>query len=486
MEPVARNFEELAQHKKKLGKYLIVREIGKGGMAQVFEARHEDLGAPVAVKVLRPSIVSQSGAVDRFLREARAAAQIRHPNVVAVFDIGVDEGMPFIVMQFLDGVDLATLLANKGSLPVGPLVELFLPIISAISEAHRVGIIHRDLKPSNVMLTSRPPSGVHPFVLDFGISKNAAAEDPGTLTASEQLLGTVHYMAPELTRGAKQATAQSDVYALGVMLYECATGVRPFSGSSPYELMHAIVTAPVIAPRRLQPALPADFDAVVLRAMARDPAERFPSAHAFGSALLSLADGRIWNVWGRAFLGRLEDRDLWLAEPMTSNERAAPSHLLPKAEQKSFATKHRWSLMLMAGGALIALGFVITHVHVPQSASERQSQAAALTDKSGLGQPALVSSSAHLREFGDAPQPQETRSSDSRLDLSTNREHRGVTPNRGVGDRESNPATSANPSTMRTSDPSISGAPKRITEHDEPKTGASWPQLGRNGAPIID
>ncbi len=205
-----------------------------------------------------------------------------------------------------------------------------------------MGNIHRDLKPSNVMLTSRPPAGVHPFVLDFGISKNAAAEDPGTLTASEQLLGIVHYMAPELTRGAKQATAQSDVYALGVMLYECATGVRPFSGSTPYELMHAVVTAPVIPSRRLLPALPADFDAVVLRAMARDPAKRFRSAHALGSALLSLADGRIWHVWGRAFLGQSEDRDLWLTEPTTSNELAAPSRLAPKVQQKIGAS---WPLL---------------------------------------------------------------------------------------------------------------------------------------------
>src|SRR5215471_1182459 len=224
------------------GKYRVIRELGSGGMAQVFEGLHPELGFRVALKVLSRAIAPQAQASARFLREARAAAQIRHPNVVRVLDIGSQGDTPFIVMEFLEGEDLATLLNRKGALGLSAIVALFLPIISGVTTAHAGGIIHRDLKPANIMLSSRPPHGTHPFVLDFGISKITGEDAGDTLTRSESLLGTVQYMAPELTRGAKFATAQSDQYALGVMLYECATGRRPFVGQSHYEMMHAIVT----------------------------------------------------------------------------------------------------------------------------------------------------------------------------------------------------------------------------------------------------
>jgi serine/threonine-protein kinase len=304
--------EQAAIVPSRYGQYSVVRELGRGGMARVYEGQHPQLGSRVALKVMEPILAAQPLAAARFLREAKAASQIRHTNVVQVFDVGTQDGIPFIVMEFLDGTDLATLLARKGALPLSGIVEIFLPVISAVETAHRSGIIHRDLKPANLMLTGRGPRSAHPMVLDFGISKIMSEDNEGNLTRSESLLGTAQYMAPELTRGARFATTSSDQYALGVMLYECATGTRPFRGDSTYELMHAVVTAPVVPPSQINPALSPMFDAFVLRAMHRDPSKRFPSVQALGSALLSFGSSADWAIWERELV-REEgaERDPW-------------------------------------------------------------------------------------------------------------------------------------------------------------------------------
>ena len=304
----------------RFGRYAVVRELGKGGMAQVFEGRHTELGSRVALKVMQPALAVQPLAAGRFLREAKAASQIRHPNVVQVFDVGTEKDLPFIVMEFVDGLNLATLLAEKGPLLLAGIVDIFLPVISAVATAHAAGIIHRDLKPANLMIARRPPRAAHPIVLDFGISKMTSEELEGTLTKSESLLGTVQYMAPELTRGAKFASAASDQYALGVMLYECATGRRPFAGASYYEMMHAIVTSPVAPPSRLRPELPPEFDALVERAMHRDPAKRFPSVAALGSALLSFGDRTAWTLWEAEFTGQPNENGPWGAPQRTLHD----------------------------------------------------------------------------------------------------------------------------------------------------------------------
>jgi serine/threonine-protein kinase len=273
-------------------------------MATVYEGRHVELGKRAAVKVMFPSLATSSTAAARFLREARAVAQLHHPHIVDVFDTGTtDDGTPFFVMELLEGSTLASWVAERA--PLGPesIAALFLPVLSAVANAHRQGVIHRDLKPANIFLASRLSSVPHPMVLDFGISKVVSETPDPSLTNSESLIGTVHYMSPEQTRGGSSASAASDQYAIGVMLYECATGQRPFSGPSPYELMHAIVTAPVAPPSTINPDLPPEFDDLVLRAMHRDPERRYPSVHALGGALLSFAGKLGWAIWGREFAG---------------------------------------------------------------------------------------------------------------------------------------------------------------------------------------
>jgi serine/threonine-protein kinase len=339
----------------KFGQYGVVRRLAQGGMSHVFEGVHPQLGSRVALKVMQPTLAAQPMAAARFLREARAASQIRHQNVVEVFDVGVENGVPFMVMEFLEGSDLSKLLAERGSIPLAGIVDVFLPVLSAVATAHRAGIIHRDLKPSNLMITKRPPRGAHPMVLDFGISKMMGEEVDGTLTKSESLLGTVQYMAPELTKGAKFASPASDQYAIGVMLYECATGQRPFTGESYYDMMHAIVTAPVKAPSEIRESLPPEFDEMVLRAMSREPASRYPSIEALGSALLSFGDKAAWALWEAEFLGTGQGaREPWSAGPTTLNDGVvAPAPR--RASRRKGSGWLRWAL-----GATIAYAVVVT------------------------------------------------------------------------------------------------------------------------------
>jgi serine/threonine-protein kinase len=371
------------------GQYTVVRELGRGGMALVFEGRHPQLGSRVALKVMQPALAAQPMAAARFLREAKAASQIRHQNVVEVFDIGTQDGVPFIVMEFLEGANLAALLAEKGALPVAGMVDVFLPVISAVATAHRAGIIHRDLKPSNLMITRRAPRGAQAMVLDFGISKIMSEELEGTLTRSESLLGTVQYMAPELTKGAKFASPASDQYAIGAMLYECATGQRPFTGESYYDLMHAIVTAPIKPPSELCESLPPEFDEMVLRAMSRDPASRFPSVQALGSALLSFGDKSAWALWEGEFLGAPgNEREPWSVGPSTLNDGMAapmPVRRSPKKRPARWTAWALWAAVVYAAVITVLLGR--RGPSVPSPTPSANAVTASLTSTTSLAVP---------------------------------------------------------------------------------------------------
>jgi serine/threonine-protein kinase len=285
----------------RFGPYEIVQSLGSGGMAAVYEARHAGLGKRVAIKMLHAHLAARSVAAERFVREGRAASSIRHPNVVEVFEIGVHEEIPYLVMELLEGEDLAKRLLSRGFLPPSEAVDILLPTASAVAAAHAAGVIHRDLKPRNVFLAYERRSGVRPKVLDFGISKVSWGDEGVELTESETLLGTLEYMSPEQARCAKNASERSDQYALGVVLYECITGQKPFAGSSTYELLHSIVTAPFATPRSLRGDVPPELEAAILRAMHRDPDARFPSVQAFGRAVLRFASEKTRAWWREDF-----------------------------------------------------------------------------------------------------------------------------------------------------------------------------------------
>jgi serine/threonine-protein kinase len=269
-----------------LGHYQLVRCIGQGASGVVYEARHLVLERRVAIKVLQTSRGwPQSGKADRrFVREARSAARIRHPSIVDVYDFGVDGGVAYLVMELVDGESLAQLLRRDVRLEPKHAVKLLLPILSASAELHATGIVHRDIKPANILL-ARPDS--LPKLADFGISW--IDDGASRITEPGLPVGTIAYMAPELVRGRAAGNEKSDQYALGVTLYECLAGRKPFVGTNNYDLMQAIVAADPEPPSTYAAEVPASLDEIVLRALAADPSERFACVDDFASALSTLS-----------------------------------------------------------------------------------------------------------------------------------------------------------------------------------------------------
>jgi serine/threonine-protein kinase len=287
-----------SQSLTRFGPYELVRHLGGGGMGEVFEARHVELGKRVAIKVVHMPLAATGEAVQQVLREGRAAAAVHHPNVIEVLDVGVQRGWPFLVMELLEGEDLEKRLARTGPMGTREIIDLMVPVISGMMASHDAGVVHRDLKPSNIFLAKRH-RGTEPVIVDFGISRSMNA---GPATASARnIAGTIPYMAPERVRGSYEITAASDQYSLGVILYECATGGTPFWSEDRYELLNAIMTAAVVPPSELNPNLDPGFDALVLRALSRDPGARFSSTKALGVALLDLATDEMRRRWADEF-----------------------------------------------------------------------------------------------------------------------------------------------------------------------------------------
>jgi serine/threonine-protein kinase len=334
----------------RFGRYEILRRIGVGGAAEVFEARHIELHKRVALKVAHPMPAADDRSIKRCLREGRAATAIHHPNVVDVIDVGVEGRTPYLVMELLEGESLADFLKRKGPLRIDEAAELLLSVISGICVVHRAGIIHRDLKPSNILLARRY-RGVQPVVVDFGISISQT-EPP---TSSQGVVGTVPYMSPEQIRGLPEATPEWDQYALGVILYECVTGGPPFWSDDRYELLHSIVTGSVIAPSQVNPGVPSAFDAIVLRALARDPKDRFPTVQALGKALWPFAgvEGRAtWSAeFGLTAATQERERDEASAT-LVAYSRGARRGRVP------LAAVRRARLAMTAVGAVALLGMI--------------------------------------------------------------------------------------------------------------------------------
>jgi serine/threonine-protein kinase len=290
----------------RLGKYQIVRLLGSGGMGAVYEGRHTEIGKRVAIKVLGPSIAAIPGARARFLREAQLTSKVRHPNIVDVTDMGNEGGQAYLVMEFLEGEDLSQRLARVGPIAPVDLAEVMVPVCSAVVAAHQAGITHRDLKPQNIFLAAGP-HGVQSKVLDFGISKGTDQLGAGTLTGTGAMIGTPFYLAPEQILDGKSAGPASDQYALGVILYECLSGRRPFESDNLFVVFQAIVNGSPIPPRQIVPTLPVALEQVVLRAMNVDPKRRYPSVKALGRALLPFVSARGRLLWSEAFGGVEED-----------------------------------------------------------------------------------------------------------------------------------------------------------------------------------
>src|SRR3984893_10388978 len=280
---------------RRLGPYEILSAIGAGGMGEVYRARDTRLDRIVAIKVLPTHLADRSDLRERFEREARTIASLNHPHICTLFDIGQQDGIDYLVMEYLEGETLAQRLL-KGSLPLGQVLQYAIEISDALDKAHRKGITHRDLKPGNIMFTK---SGTK--LLDFGLAKlkqEAAPAIPDSqlptmksaITAEGTILGTLQYMAPEQLEG-KEVDARTDIFAFGAVVYEMATGQRAFEGKSQASLMVAILEREPPAMSSLQPMTPPALDRVVKKCLAKDPEERWQNAHDLMSELKWIAEG---------------------------------------------------------------------------------------------------------------------------------------------------------------------------------------------------
>jgi eukaryotic-like serine/threonine-protein kinase len=275
------------------GRYELRAEIGRGGCAVIYHAKDHRLGRYVALKIVRAS-VKDGMAHARLAREARAAAAIHHPNVCAVTDAGhLDDGRPFIVMELLRGETLTSLVHRVGVLGAADAVEIALQLLSGLEAAHSIGVVHRDVKPDNIFLV--PRTGCPPLVklLDFGMCRRAATQavevkikDDMTLTRAGQVVGTPEYMAPEQVRGKRAFDARIDLYASGVILYECLSGRRAFFGDDVREVVLSVLSKPLPSLRSIRPEVPLLLDRIVARAMEREASFRYRSAMEFQSDLL--------------------------------------------------------------------------------------------------------------------------------------------------------------------------------------------------------
>ena len=270
---------------RRIGRYRIVGELGRGGMGTVYRGRDEALHRDAAVKVIRPLPGEDAGALARFGEEARAAASLASPHIVQIYEFDPAARPPFLAMELVPGSSIQQMVKGRGALPAAAVIDCALQGLAGLATAHAAGIVHRDIKPANILLATTGPAAGTYKLTDFGLARSPDRHH--TLTASGSLLGTLTYLAPEVALG-DEATASSDLYSLGATLHEMLTGRPPLSASSPLKLLRKIATEPVPPIGSVCPDLPADVAAWLDRLVAADPLDRFPSATSAAAALAGL------------------------------------------------------------------------------------------------------------------------------------------------------------------------------------------------------
>ncbi len=361
-----------------LGKYSLVRVLGAGGMGRVFEGINIDTGRRVAIKTLHARFWDHTTLRKRFLREARAVARVRHPNVVEVLDMhaGSDEAAPFIVYEFLEGesLDVWLLAQPTGRATPAMCLRAMVPVVAAVVAVHRADVVHRDLKPGNVFLARDARGDLSPKLIDFGLALYDVDGDV-TITASDVAVGTPAYMSPEQAGGRRDVGEQSDVWSIGATLYECLTGSLPFDGLNARAVMNLIQHGVVRPILERAPTLPPDLASVVMRCLSRDRSERYSTVNDLLEALLAT------DTWRDLELPRpvtISDESLPVVEtrseppsaPLTPPSEPAPLRQSDPRASASRAVSLSRALMLTVLGALVgALGALVReHASTPSSA----------------------------------------------------------------------------------------------------------------------
>ncbi|MEX2586410.1 MAG: protein kinase [Actinomycetota bacterium] len=332
------------------GRFEIESFIAQGGMARVYKGKDLSLGRTVAIKVLSEELASDPKFVSRFRLEAQSAASLSHPNIVAIYDTGSDGNLHYIVMEYLQGRTVQQMLADDGPIAPAKAAAIAAQVARALEEAHRKGVTHRDIKPANIMVT---PKG-QAKVMDFGIAKAATANQ---LTQVGSVLGTVAYISPEQARGEK-LDGRSDIYSLGATVYQMLTGIPPLSGETIPEAMNRLQTQTPDRPSLFDDGIPKAVDGVVMKALAKEPSQRFQSAGAMARALEELAGGRSAAGSMIAAGGPGTDPTLAAAGAPTGShptqvvERGAP-------ERASSLGDYKFVIAVAAVVALLAIAYVL-------------------------------------------------------------------------------------------------------------------------------
>jgi eukaryotic-like serine/threonine-protein kinase len=342
-------------------KYEVEHVLGVGGMGVVVAARHLHLGQQVAIKFIRADAARDANAVSRFLREARAAVALSSEHVTKVLDVGTfDSGAPYMVMEYLNGIDVAEMLHRNGPMSVAEALNVVLQACEAIAEAHARGIVHRDLKPSNLFVTQHVDGTPLVKVLDFGISKMAAFNSPdaggGTLTASGSVMGSPMYMSPEQVRNAKAVDARSDIWALGIVLYELFTGKTPFAGATLGDTLARIIADPPPPIGDVRPELPEGLQTVIMQCLERRIERRIQTVGELAARLLPFAPREAELLVQRITrLSRGGSSETMTVMPATPGpELDPPSPTQPSWHRSDTATSHPSGLPRKGSTKLVA------------------------------------------------------------------------------------------------------------------------------------
>jgi serine/threonine protein kinase len=328
------------------GRYRVDRVLGQGGMGIVVQAMHLQLHQPVALKFLLPEVLGNQQIVQRFLREAQAAVRLKSEHVARVIDVGsLESGAPYMVLEYLEGADLSNI--SRAQLTVGGIVDLVLQACEALAEAHSLGIVHRDIKPANFFITRRADGAPLLKVLDFGISKTPTTD--GQLTATQTVMGTPAYMSPEQMRSSRDVDLRSDIWSLGVVLYELLQGAPPFGGDTFSSLVLKVVNDPL---PKLTVRLPGDLEAIVYRCLEKDPARRFQNTAELAHAIARYAQSET-----QAAISVQRTRGIAGAEPPRAAfesgaaQRALPSTISGAVGAKTIPQRNglRWPFVAAVG-----------------------------------------------------------------------------------------------------------------------------------------